>query len=235
MPEEADDLSAGESGVPGSVAGRRVTTGSYGLVLALILLSFVFGIAAADKSWGAFPYFLLQAGTLVLGLKASGAGRRAWRWATLLLMLMVVGVIISAFFSGARLDRGITALASAALVLITLIAIGRQLLRNPEVTGHTVQGALCVYLLVGLFFAFLNQFIGAFDSGPFFANHGDGTASDYLYFSYVTLTTVGFGDLVAISDLGRAFTVVEAIIGQLYLVTVVGFLVANFAGRERRR
>ena len=235
MPEEREDLSGGESAAPGSVVGRRLTRESYGLILALISVSFVFGIAAADKSWAPFPYFLLQAGTLVLALRASEAGRRAWRWATLLLLLMTAGVIISAFFSGAETDRGMTALASAALVLITLLAIGRQLLLNPEVTGHTVKGALCVYLLLGLFFAFFNQFIGAFDSGPFFADEGDGTASDYLYFSYVTLTTVGFGDLVVISDSGRAFTVVEAIIGQLYLVTVVGFIVGNFAGRDGRR
>ena len=107
------------------MVGRRLTTESYGLILALISASFVFGIAAADKSWGSIPYFLLQAATLVLGLKASGAGRRAWRWATLLLLLMTAGVIVSAFFSGAEADRGITALASAALVLITLLAIGR--------------------------------------------------------------------------------------------------------------
>jgi hypothetical protein len=154
--------------------------------------------------------------------------------ATVLVTLIIVGVIISAVFGGARLDRSVTALSSAALVLITLVALARQIARNPEVTGRTVLGALCVYLLVGLFFAFFEQFIGAIQTGPFFANHGDGTSSDYLYFSYVTLTTVGFGDLVAGSDLGRTFAVVEAIMGQLYLVTVVGFTVGNFAGRKRR-
>jgi Ion channel len=100
--------------------------------------------------------------------------------------------------------------------------------------GPTVMGALRIYLLIGLLFAYFEQFRGAVGSGPFFAEYGDGTPSDSIYFSYVTLTTVGYGDLTVAGNLGRAPAVVEAMIGQLYFVTVVGFTVGNVAGRRRR-
>ena len=64
----------------------------------------------------------------------------------------------------------------------------------------------------------------------------EASRSDYLYFSYVTLTTTGFGDLTAESDLGRTFVVVEALFGQIYLVTIVALIVSNLrpgAARDR--
>jgi Ion channel len=70
------------------------------------------------------------------------------------------------------------------------------------------------------------------DTGPFFASGIDGLLPDHLYFSFSTLTTVGFGDLTASEDIGRMTSALEALIGQLYLVTVVAVLVGNL--RERR-
>jgi hypothetical protein len=74
--------------------------------------------------------------------------------------------------------------------------------------------------------------IGTARSAGFFAQHGPVDAVSYLYFSFLTLTTVGYGDLTAGNDLGRMLAVLEALLGQLYLVTIVAVLVANI-GRER--
>jgi len=101
------------------------------------------------------------------------------------------------------------------------------------VEGSTILGALCIYLLLGLFFAYLYSAVGAV-AGPFFAQQPEAAIVDYLYFSYTSLTTVGYGDLSAAEDLGRMLAVSEALTGQLYLVTVVALLVGNI-GRDRTR
>ena len=215
-------------------ASGPVATQYYGLILLLIVISFAFGIAASDEKWGSFVYFVLQAATLLVALRASEASKRTFRVATIVILAGVVLGTVSAIAGTERSDRIFTGSLAAILVLTAIVAIVREVSQHPQVNAHTVMGALCVYLLLGLFFAFLYQFNGALDKEPFFTIGRDGSASDYLYFSYVTLTTVGFGDLVAEGDLGRTFAVMEAVLGQLYLVTVVGFTVGLAAGRRGR-
>ena len=76
--------------------------------------------------------------------------------------------------------------------------------------------------------------VGTIQSDPFFAQQAHATVADYLYFSFVTQTTVGYGDLTAAGGFGRALAVLEALIGQLYLVTVIALLVSNLGSARRR-
>jgi voltage-gated potassium channel Kch len=96
-----------------------------------------------------------------------------------------------------------------------------------------VLGAVCVYILLGMMWAFAFAAIGTFDSQPFFAQEAHATVADYLYFSFTTITTVGYGDLTAAQSLGRALAVLAALIGQLYLVTVIALLISNLGRRGR--
>jgi Ion channel len=96
-----------------------------------------------------------------------------------------------------------------------------------------VLGALTVYLLLGLFSAFLYGVVADLERLPFFGADGRGTPSDYVYFSFTALTTTGFGNLAPATALGRAVTTFEMVIGQLYLVTVVAVLVGSLPGRAR--
>ena len=70
-------------------------------------------------------------------------------------------------------------------------------MRRRLIDVHTVLGALCIYVLIGMFWAFVFTAIGAFGSDPFFVQTSTPTSADYLYFAFVTLTTVGYGDLTA--------------------------------------
>jgi hypothetical protein len=81
-------------------------------------------------------------------------------------------------------------------------AIVRRLAAQTRVTRRTVSGALSVYLLIGLLFAYSFGLIGAIATGGFFRQSGHHGGVDYVYFSYVSLTTVGHGDLTAASSLG---------------------------------
>jgi Ion channel len=80
--------------------------------------------------------------------------------------------------------------------------------------------------------AFIYNTIGGFQSDPFFAQPVNATSADYLYFSFITQATVGYGDLTAAGNPGRACSVLEALTGQIYLVTIVALLVSRLKPRD---
>jgi hypothetical protein len=86
--------------------------------------------------------------------------------------------------------------------------------------------------LIGILFVYLYGVLAVLGSGDFFAQGTDGTRSLRLYFSFVTLATLGYGDYTAAGELGRTLAVVEALLGQLYLVTVIAVLVSRIRGRK---
>ena len=102
---------------------------------------------------------------------------------------------------------------------------------------NTFYGAVCVYLLIAMFFATTYGLIALISGDQFFAQltvaPKDTPAVDYLYFSFVTITTTGYGDFTAAQSVGRMTAVLEAIFGQLYLITVVALVVQNLGQRSR--
>ncbi len=146
------------------------------------------------------------------------------------LVLISLGEAIAGQSNGAA-DR----IANMLLVFLCpgAIALGtlRTLRTRNQVTIEAVFGVLCLYILLGMFFAQLYGFIGRLN-GNFFVQDVSPTVSHCLYFSFVTLTTVGYGDYTASSNLGHTLAVFEALIGQIYLVTVVSLIVGNL-GRRR--
>jgi hypothetical protein len=109
-----------------------------------------------------------------------------------------------------------------------------RLLRSEGVTVQAVAGAVTIYLLVGIVFAWLIALAGRIDSRPYFAQGENLADAPSVYYSFTVLTTTGFGDYTAGSPVARAIAVAEMLTGQLYLVTVIGLLVGNFSrGRSR--
>ena len=116
---------------------------------------------------------------------------------------------------------------------IALIRGLLRLLREHGVTGQAVAGSLAIYLSTGLIFAWIVGFVAQVSSTPYFAQHTNGTQGEKVYFSFTVLTTTGFGDFTPATPAGHALAVIEMLTGQLYLVTVIGLLIGNFAGRRR--
>jgi hypothetical protein len=108
-----------------------------------------------------------------------------------------------------------------------------RVLRHRRVSYETVLGALCAYVLIGLLFAFLYLAVNELRGEPFFAQQGEHVQGEYLYFSFVALTTLGFGDLSPSVGLPQALTVLEALIGQIFLVTLVTRLVTLWVRQSR--
>jgi hypothetical protein len=207
----------------------------YGLVLLLILCSLVFQLAASDQDGARLVAIALQGATLVLALYASQARPLIARLATAVAALAVLGSAAALIGFG---ELGTTAGRIVAVLLVALapltIAMGviRGVRTEGVVTLHTMFGVLCIYLLLGMLFAFAYGLVGDAQSEPFFTSGIDPDISDYLYFSFATMTTVGYGDLAAATDLGRSVAIAEALIGQIYLVTVVAVIVGSLSRRR---
>ena len=101
-------------------------------------------------------------------------------------------------------------------------------------TFNAVAGSLAIYLSTGLLFAWLVGFIAQVSSTPYFAQHATSSQGEKVYFSFTVLTTTGFGDFTPATAAGHALAVIEMLIGQIYLVTVIGLLIGNFAARGRQ-
>jgi len=204
----------------------------FGVVLALLAITFVFMASGATGPWVPFVAVTLQGATLMAALRASDARRPA----QLIALAVVVLAILAAgglWASGFNRGPGTEFALSVLLVAAAPVAIGRSLVRRQVIDVRTVLGALCIYVLLGMFWAYGYAAAANIQHSQFFAQQRTADLADYLYFSFVTQTTVGYGDLTAITGIGRAAAVIEALIGQLYLVTVVALLVSNL-GRNRQ-
>ena len=203
----------------------------FGMVLLLLIITVFFSISAPDEPWAWLTTAVVLAVTLGIAMLASGARPRAVRaWLCVGGLGIGASIIIAVTQAGGA--PGYLALTTLLLTLVTMGAIARRLLLHAEISVLTVLGAVSVYVLLGLSFAFAFEAVGDLGSWPFFASLEDGTRSDYVYFSFVTMATLGYGDLTPQGGLGRALAVTEALLGQIYLITAVAALVGNL-GRTR--
>ena len=154
---------------------------------------------------------------------------------------MAIGVVMIAavlLIAVGLLPRWFVALTAIFVTAGIPIALARgllRLLRDGGVTLQSVAGSLAIYLSVGLVFAWVIGFVAQVGGTPYFAGHTSGTQGDKVYFSFTVLTTTGFGDFTPATPAGHALAVIEMLTGQLYLVTVIGLLIGNFASRRRPR
>jgi hypothetical protein len=216
------------------LGGERPAEYRYGAVFACAAVALVFVVVAPAEDWSRAITLGLEGLALFVAVATSRARPQERRMgatavgavAALLVLGVAVGLVPTVVATGLSALAGVAA--SFALVggLIRLV-------RQFGVTLQAVAGALAIYLQVGLIFAWMIGFVAHVDGAPYFEQHGDGTESERVYFSFTVLTTTGFGDLTAAQPVGRALAVVEMLGGQLYLVTVIGVLVGGLAGRRR--
>ena len=211
---------------------RLQASRSYGFVLLLVLVTFGFVAAAPDEQWARAVLVLLLVLTLGVALWTSATGRLDLV-ATCLAVVGATGAILELLTANAN-ATGLLGLLDVLLIAATCGVIVFGIGDQHGVNFQSVLGALCIYLMIGLLYAFAYGAIAAFQSGPFFAQGTDGTPSIRLYFSVVSLATVGYGDYTAATDLGRTVAGSEGLLGQVYLVTVVAVIVSRLRPRSAR-
>ena len=207
----------------------------YGVVLLLLVLLLVFAIIAPDADWAHAVDPALAGSALAVAVgtsRAKGEVRRIRALAVTAVALLVVVLVGTGVF-GVDLTFAVTTLLLAA-VPVSLLGGLLRLIREHGVTVQAVAGALAIYLAIGLLFAAVITFVAAVESGPYFKQPADAASGVPVYYSFTVLPTTGFGDYTAATRVGHALAVLEMLTGQLYLVTVIGILVGNFATRRMR-
>ncbi|MDO8732256.1 MAG: potassium channel family protein [Actinomycetota bacterium] len=178
---------------------------------------------------------VLVGATLLLASRASGLAKH-WQYIVdVVVVLSVLALAAATLFSTATaLDPDGTI---AAPVLITILAavtpavIVHRLVQHRHIVRGTMFGAISAYLLLPIAFFYMFIAVNAFQTEPFFGV--EQPTQIYMYFSLASLTTIGYGDYTAHSDLGRLLCTSEAMIGQIYLVAFVAMLVGLFAAQWR--
>jgi hypothetical protein len=121
-------------------------------------------------------------------------------------------------------------------LLSTLVAILVYLFREKEVTADVIIGSVCGYFLLGLMWAFIYPLLEAAQGGSFlYSGAPPSTPADFTYFSFVTLTTLGYGDMLPVTNEAKSLAMVEAVIGQLYVAIIIARLVGIYIARSQRR
>lgn len=217
----------------GRVSKTRQLADSYGLLLVVILLQFLLIPFLDETRWGSLVQGGLMALVLLLALRISEAHVRTRRIATV--MVIVALCSLGGDAAGDLSDSAVfSSILLGTLVLFTPLVILRRIFQHPVISGQTVLGAICAYLLLGMACAFAFHAMWAMDNEAFSGNLGESPQFGLLYFSYVTLATLGYGDIVPVGQVARSVAMVEALMGQIFLVTLVAALVGNL-GRVRRK
>lgn len=212
---------------------RMRASHSYWAVLAAIFVVFFLAALLPDAAWATSLIVLVQSATLLTVIWTAGWAMTEKTIPFAIASAAGLAAVVNIFWEGKALTVALGLLAGVLTVTIA-VAIATGAVAQNEVNSRSVAGAICVYILFGLLFMFLFSVLAALGHGPFFAQGTDGTRSIRLYFSYTNLSTLGYGDYTAAGNLGRSLAVLEALIGQLYLVTVVAVIVTRLGLPGRR-
>ena len=212
------------------------------LTALLIMLMFVIAPLHAAGTIHAQAYGIGIALVLVGGVFIMSASALA-----VSAMLIAIGLVIVAalrpFAASPSLDAYLLAFAWVTLGFVLICVVARAVFAPGRITYHRVIGAVLLYLTIGLVFVGLFTLVGLISSGSFSGirvENDSGLASEFIYFSFVTLTSTGYGDIVPVHPLARSLCNVEEIIGQLYPATLLARLVTlelegRTLARQRRR
>jgi hypothetical protein len=208
----------------------KTTGGRYFALLALLLAVTVLAFAVENRPWLRAAYIVLVGATLVQAMRASGERTRSVHIAEVVASAASVFAVAEAIADREFIHGSTTLLASLLLAFVP-VALVRRFARQRTVTLETVLAVICIYFVFALIFSFAYATLDAMGTQPFFSQGSKGGGFDFVYFSFITITTTGFGDLTARANLGRAMAMSEAFLGQVFLVTVVARLVSLWRPR----
>jgi Ion channel len=201
-----------------------------------LLLVLVFTYLLSAFTEGALVSAIQVVLFLVVVLLALHNGRLHRRTVRFAAVGLVAGTVVAGALQLTAHDKpaaGAADLWTALVLLLSIALILRRVLARPDITVQSIYGAISAYMILGLMFAAVYSAISHFDGSTFFANGRVGNTQTFQYFSFTTLTTLGYGDYTAADSGGQAVAVLEAMAGQIFLATLVARLVAGFRGTQR--
>jgi hypothetical protein len=207
-------------------------TDAFGLVLGLVLVTYVLTSLVPNSGWGAVAIMLATAGTAVVALTSSHSPPHYVHIAIYLSGLSLLLAIVAAI-TGANVWLNLGALVQVCLLAVAMVTVLIRVVTAAEVNARTILGAISVYTVLGLLFGFAYESIARLQSAPFFEGVAHTRHGDFLFFSYTTLTTTGYGNLVPAGQPGEMIAGIEMLLGQIFLVTLVAGLVSLWRPGER--
>ncbi len=198
---------------------------AFGIVLLLVLSTYALGSLTAFHGWTAVLTTLVASLAGVVGLAGAGVRPTVVRGAAMLALAAVILSVLAELVDNIHL-LGASSFVIVSLLLLAAGAILRAVLMETEVGFRTILGAISVYTILGLLFSFLYAAMDRVESSPFFGSGVSVKSGDFLFFSFTTLTTTGYGNLVPAGQPGKMFAGLEMLMGQIFLVTLVAGLVS---------
>jgi hypothetical protein len=208
---------------------------TWAAVVTLSLVDLATGEADLAADLGTALVTLFVSVTLLLALRSSGVGLRYRRVAGVLIgigVLATLGAIVLDVLGRDVPTDFQPPLLWVVLSIIAPIAVVRRVLLHRRTTIQTLIGAVTAYLLMAVAFSLIYLWLDSNTGSPFFG--AEQPTTSFMYFSLVTITTTGFGDLAAVAPFGRMLTTFEAVIGQVYLVTFVAMIVGRLVEQQAR-
>jgi hypothetical protein len=198
---------------------------AFGLVFLLVLTTYVLTSLLANHGWSAVVLTLATSATSIVALVSAHANRHLVRVAIWLSALTILLAVVAAT-SGDRTWLNFASAVQISLLAIAMAAVLRRVVTSAEVGFRTILGAISVYTVLGILFTFLYGLVERTQGGAFFEGVPHPAGNDFLFFSYTTLTTTGYGNLVPGGQPGRMIAGLEMMLGQIFLVTLVAGLVS---------
>jgi hypothetical protein len=207
---------------------------AFGLVLLLVLVTYVLTSLLENSGWSAVVELSAGSVTAVVALSSAGTPVRPVRLGAL---LAVVAIVLAGVAAVTDTRGWLTAgtLVEVGLLFAAMVAVLHRVVTANVVDTRTILGAISVYVILGLLFTFIFATVERLQGGAFFEEVADPQNSDFIFFSFTTLTTTGYGNLIPGGQPGRMLAGLEMMIGQIFLVTLVARLVSLWRPRRRTR
>jgi hypothetical protein len=212
----------------------RGTGPRYGSLLLILVITYLLSALTVGGLVSAVQVLLFLA-VVLIALRSGQFHRKTVQILAVGLLLGTTAAAILALVDQNGQGGALANLWTALILVLAVFFIVRQVLAQPEITEQSIYGALSAYMMIGLIFSAVYLAMWKFTgiSHSFFANGDKPNTKLFQYFSFTTLTTLGYGDFTAAGDGGRAVAVLEAMIGQMFLATLVARLVAGFRWSDR--
>ncbi len=210
----------------------------FGIVLVFVVLTIVVsGLVEVGESWGSSLTVTATSGAALVAAARAVGLRPGWRRTALgvvVAVLVVNGILALLEAIGAEVPARVQTVGVMWLVLVLVVPllVIRRILAHRVVVMPTLMGAVAAYLQIAVAYAVLFRAIDAWSQSWFFGVPEPSTA--YMYVSLTTIATLGLGDLAPVGSLPRLVLASEAVLGQVFLVTVVALVVSRFADSHRR-
>lgn len=198
---------------------------SFGFGRLLLIVIAAFMLSAVDERWANTTIGLLVAALVIVAFRATSLRTSSPKLA------VATVVALAATVATAVTDRdssatAVSAFAQAVLVSILLVLVLRAVLRSDEVDTETIIGAVTAYAMIGMAFSAFYVGIDVIDDGQLSIPNSD--RPQYASFSFVVLTTLGFGDQTPTAPFASRVVVLEAVIGQIFLTVFIARLVSLY-------